>query len=123
MTGLKTQATLERSPAEDEHVPVRQVAEHARLGFVHLTGLVFCTGDAVQGSSGQCTDVGPSDVVFVLPAGYRPAADEMFPSVSLNETGAIAARVDVQDDGKVVAVDANPNTWITLSGISFRATH
>ena len=54
---------------------------------------------------------------------YRPAADEMFPSVSLNETGTIAARVDVQDDGKVVAVDGNPNTWITLSGITFRATH
>src|SRR5262245_42083319 len=46
------------------------------LGFVHLKGLVRCN---VLGFS---CDPGLSATIFVLPAGYRPGEQGLFPSVS-----------------------------------------
>jgi hypothetical protein len=87
-------------------------------GFVHLQGLVKCTG---LGESAGCQgDSG--NTIFILPAGFRPGGRLLFNVVA--HTGEFA-RVDVQASGEVRWVaGADPyNGDISLSGISFRATH
>jgi hypothetical protein len=71
------------------------------LGRVHLRGLV---------------KDGVGAVIFNLPAGYRPATNEMFMALS---NGAVA-RVDVGLSGNV-ALSLGSASSLSLSGISFRA--
>jgi hypothetical protein len=80
------------------------------FGFVHLKGLARCQGPC------------PLEL-FVLPAGYRPAERSAFPSTSNNGGGEIHARVDVRPDGTVVEIAGDEQTYITLEGITFLATH
>jgi len=71
-------------------------------GMVHLTGLVK------SGTVGQ--------PIFQLPAGYRPATQQVFAAIS---NGAIA-QVDVATHGDVLATTGNLANF-ALSGILFRA--
>lgn len=75
------------------------------LGFVHLRGLI---------KSGT---VGSRAVR--LPPGYRPTVgSETFPTISNGAVG----RVDVLTDGSVTPVSPSNNTYVSLSGITFRTT-
>lgn len=73
------------------------------LGFVHLRGKIK---SGVIGTS-----------AFTLPPGHRPVVSEQFPCASNGAFGI----VDVLSDGTVVPSVGN-NTYVTLSGISFRTT-
>lgn len=74
---------------------------------VHLTGLI---------RSGVTT---AGTLLFSLPSGYRPEAREMFDVLCGNET---LGRVDVWSDGQVNVQLCPNNTYLRLSGISFRAS-
>lgn len=77
-----------------------------KCGIVHLSGLI---------KGGTTTAETP---IFNLPDGYRPKASEKFFAVSLN---AICV-IDVYESGNVsIKTGANAG-WLSLSGISFRAT-
>ena len=71
-------------------------------GTVHLKGTVM--SGALPG------------VIFTLPAGYRPAAQGVFPVVSNGAFG----RCDVKNSGNVEATTGN-NAAFSLDGISFKA--
>ena len=71
------------------------------FGRVHLRGLVK-SGTAVT--------------IFTLPAGYRPAYDEIHASVSVDAFNSI--RVYATGD---VTYAAGSTVWMSLDGISFRA--
>lgn len=73
-------------------------------GIVHLKGLV---------KSGT---VGAGYAIFILPAGYRPAEQHIFATIS----GSALARCDVSNDGWVRTPIGN-NVWFSISGISFKA--
>ena len=87
------------------------------LGFVHLKGLVQCS------VAGFSCDTGLSATIFVLPEGYRPGAQGLFPSVSYDGNTHTVARIDVATDGRVIPVQGIPATFMTLDGITFQATH
>lgn len=70
---------------------------------VHLAGLIK------DGSVG--------DPAFNLPAGYRPRARQILSSVSSGDT---AFRIDVLATGDVIPMSGT-NTYISLSGLSYRA--
>lgn len=72
------------------------------FGIVHLRGLIKL------GTVGQNA--------FVLPAGYRPAARELF---NVQSNGALG-RVDVLADGSVFISSGN-NAWVSLDGLTFKA--
>lgn len=72
------------------------------FGVVHLTGRV---------QSGAV----PS-VIFILPAGYRPAADHVFATQSAGAFGALT----VDSAGNVTAATGS-STNFSLSGLIFRA--
>jgi hypothetical protein len=73
------------------------------FGMVHLRGLI---------KSGTVTAS-----AFTLPPGYRPEVNQVFGVVSNGAAG----RVDVLTDGTVVPNTPSNNTYVTLSGISFKA--
>jgi hypothetical protein len=73
------------------------------FGIVHLRGMI---------SSGT---VGNS--AFTMAPGYRPAENHIFGTIS---NGAIG-RVDVSTDGTVKPVSPSSNTWVSLSGITYKA--
>jgi hypothetical protein len=87
-------------------------------GVVHLQWLVKCTGN---GGSAAC-ETGGDSIIFVLPPGLRPGGRLLF-AVAANVSE--FARVDVLPNGEVRWVaGAHPyNGDLSLSGISFRATH
>lgn len=87
-------------------------------GVVHLQGLVKCTGN---GGIAACESGGDS-TIFVLPPGLRPGGRLLF-AVAANVSE--FARVDVLPNGEVRWVaGAHPyNGDLSLSGITFRATH
>lgn len=72
-------------------------------GVVHIEGMV---------QDGNNEDYVPA---FVLPAGYRPSGRMMFPIISAVGLG----QVQVLANGDVV-ISANDNSFVSLSGISFR---
>ena len=74
-------------------------------GVVHLAGLI---------KSGTTS---AETVIFTLPTGYRPQASEKFFCVSAN---AICV-IDVYSSGAVAIKTGANATWLSLSGISFRA--
>lgn len=76
------------------------------LGIVHLRGAMK------NGTIGQ--------VIFVLPAGYRPAKIEWHVAISCSPTTLTLALVTVSSDGNVVASNG-ANAWFSLDGIIFRA--
>lgn len=73
-------------------------------GIVHLKGLV---------KSGT---VGSGYAIFILPAGYRPAEQHIFATIS----NSAIARCDVSNDGWV-RTPIGSNLWFSLSGLSFKA--
>jgi hypothetical protein len=75
-----------------------------RNGIVHLEGLI---------------KNGTSNVIAVLPAGYRPGAAQIF--IGVNGYAGFA-RIDVNPNGTVSAVAPYTNGYLSLSGITFRAT-
>jgi hypothetical protein len=91
------------------------------FGFVHLKGLVNCFPSSLLYD--DCEPANFNQNIFFLPAGYRPAEDLLFPSTSSDGSKGIPARVDVRQDGAVVAVHGETLQYIALDGITFRATH
>jgi hypothetical protein len=78
-------------------------------GIVHLRGLVKNPSLAADAAvNGQ--------VIFTLPIGYRPVQRELFCVYTMERAG----RVDVVNNGQVIAVNAQAG-WVTLDGITFRA--
>lgn len=73
-----------------------------QFGIVHLCGLIK---SGVMGSA-----------AFTLPAGYFPAARELFGTMSDSSIG----RLDVLANGECIPITGT-NNWFSLSGISFRA--
>lgn len=65
------------------------------LGLVHLKGIASCLDD--------CHPF-PSNIIFTLPAGYHPAAQEAFPVLASVVSG--LARVDVTSTGVVILPSA-----------------
>ena len=70
-------------------------------GIVHLRGLV------INGSS---------EIIFILPLGYRPSYREIHSVISDD----IIGRIDILSNGQVLKVKGS-NGWISLDGITFRA--
>jgi len=82
-------------------------------GTVHVRGLVKTAPSGPFPPS--C--IGPGTNIFVLPAGYRPAHEEIFATVTFNE---VFGHARVQANGNVVAWTGNGN-WFSLDGFSFSA--
>jgi hypothetical protein len=89
-------------------------------GVVHLKGLVKANNGNFGGT---CSGLEPYDVqvVFDLPAGYRPSERWLMPTVSANKPG----RLDVLPNGKVQIEVGFPAwgdalQWVSLDGITFR---
>jgi hypothetical protein len=80
------------------------------LGFIHIRGMAKKTS-------------GTADLVFTLPAGYRPANRLIFSAQAYDYgTGYTYGRVDVQTNGKVTV--ENPGTlavgdWVSFGAINF----
>ena len=92
-------------------------------GVVHLDGVVYSFNNAPGGNGAiqnQCenSNGAPLPNIFVLPAGYRPAAREIFSVDSGNAPG----RVDVLADGEVICVYGSGDQYVSLDGITFRAS-
>ena len=75
------------------------------MGIVHLKGLIK------EGNTAHWT------VVFTLPAGYRPAARNLF---VVNANGA-TGRIDIAADGNVIIGPGCSGTWTSIDGLTFRA--
>ena len=76
-----------------------------KCGVVHLCGLI---------KSGTTT---AETVIFTLPSGYRPAVSEKFFAVSMN---AICV-IDVYSSGAIAIKTGANSSWLSLSGINFKA--
>jgi hypothetical protein len=74
------------------------------FGMVHLRGVIK-SGTVGSGA-------------FTLPPGFRPATNEIFAVMSNGAVG----RVDVTTDGQVAPITPSNNTYVSLSGITFRTT-
>lgn len=79
------------------------------FGVVHLRGLIR------SGTIGQAA--------FILPAGYRPAAREVFPAISTatGSSALVLSRCDVTLIGEVIPLSGG-NAYFSLDGITFRAS-
>lgn len=77
-----------------------------KCGVVHLAGLIKSGATAAE------------TVIFALPEGYRPRTSEKFFAVSVN---AICV-IDVYATGNVAIKTGANSGWLSLSGISFRAS-
>jgi hypothetical protein len=93
-----------------------------RSGVVHLKGLIALVD---QSPSYECdfdeSDPYDDEVIFTLPAGYRPVLRNLFATLAGDQLG----RVDVTQNGVVKAVnpptaEANARVYLQLDGISFR---
>lgn len=80
------------------------------FGLVHLRGLANKPAAAMP-------------IMFTLPAGYRPAMQEIFLAPGQQGGTNVACRIDVSSAGvvQVGAPCATMSSWIALSGITFRA--
>lgn len=79
---------------------------HAVVGFRRHKGFVILKGLMKSGTLGV--------PAFVLPEGYRPAEQLLFPTIS----NALIGRIDIFANGDVVPSQST-NAWVTLSHISF----
>jgi hypothetical protein len=78
------------------------------IGIVHLRGMIKAPAPAV------------GTIVFTLPAGYRPAHQELF-GVACAPNPPNSARVDIRTNGALIVSACNDPRWVTLSGITFQA--
>lgn len=74
-------------------------------GVVHLDGLI-ANGTVTAGTD-----------FFVLPVGFRPISQHLYP---VNSNGAIG-RLDIYSDGRVLANGGISAGWVSMCGITFRA--
>jgi hypothetical protein len=74
------------------------------LGMVHIKG--FITGGTVGAAA------------FILPVGYRPTENSMYPSVTASGGSTIIGRIDVYPAGDVL-LNVGGNTWATFNGVRF----
>jgi hypothetical protein len=96
-----------------------------RFGFVHLKGLVDVDDISFQSN---CGFSGSGPVIFNLPDGYRPAARNVFATITNSALGRVnvdGPQVFAALGPGAVSVDgpttvANASQWISLDGISFR---
>jgi hypothetical protein len=87
-----------------------------QLGFVHLRG-VAKNLDSGVGLAGGCGALF-NGKIFQLPAGYRPANEEVF----ANDNSDAFGRLDVTPDGIVCTMSPTAaGGFATLDGITFRA--
>ncbi|MBQ8640441.1 MAG: hypothetical protein IJ468_14960 [Lachnospiraceae bacterium] len=77
-----------------------------KFGIVHLSG-VICGGTITYGTQ-----------ISLLPAGYRPAAAEIFP---VSTEGDYNGKIGIGPDGNVYVHTLANNSFVSFSGISFRA--
>jgi hypothetical protein len=99
-------------------------------GVVHLRGLA-CYRAFNSCVAGNITE-GGAQRIFTLPRGFRPARQGVFATVSNARVSAAngnpdaghyyASRVDVTKDGVVQATKVD-DQWVSLDGITFRASH
>lgn len=73
-------------------------------GIVHLRGMIKL------GSVGSAA--------FTLPEGYRPTNNELLATIS---NGAIG-RINIDSSGNVTPASPSNNAWVSLDGITFRAS-
>jgi hypothetical protein len=90
------------------------------FGVVHLKGIAACQNIEIEACSAAPS---PNAVIFTLPAGYHPAAQEAV--ATLSSVAGNIARIDVTSSGEVVLrgpnVPAFGGGWVSLDGITFRA--
>ncbi len=79
------------------------------VGVVHLRGLIR-SGTTTAGT-----------LLFTLPAGYRPAAIELFNVQTLVSSTYTIGRVDINTSGQAI-FQTGGNTYLSLDGLTFRAT-
>lgn len=72
-------------------------------GVVHLRGLI---------------KNGTNAHIATLPAGYRPAGNEIFPAITWNS---VFCRITIYSDGRIEATSYS-STWLSLAGITFKAS-
>lgn len=77
-----------------------------KCNVVHISGMV---------KGGTITD---GTVIFTLPSGYRPSAPEKFLVVSVNAL----CILDIYTNGNVTIRAGANASWVSLSGISFKAS-
>jgi len=98
------------------------------FGIVHLTGLVFCrvfSGGGFGPCVGKFSNLHLHEI-FYLPTGYRPAAEEIFTSLSYTSATSpaqeILTRIDVRPDGAVtVPYEGDSYDYVSLDGLTFPA--
>jgi hypothetical protein len=73
---------------------------------VHLRGVIAPGANTPAPS--------PNNVIFTLPAGYRPGLHAIFPVVASNGIG----RITIKYTGEVI-YESGPVGWVSLDGISF----
>lgn len=64
------------------------------------------------------------NVLFTLPAGYRPSQELLFEVSGYLSPSEVSARIDIQPDGDVVLMSSNgtiANNYLSLAGITFYA--
>jgi hypothetical protein len=92
-----------------------------RTGTVHLKGLVAFVPVPDCNCVLAHNPVSPW-VVFTLPTGYRPASREF--QITLQQDR--RAAIEVMPDGRVIIelinIDMAKNEWLSLDGVSFRAS-
>jgi hypothetical protein len=80
-------------------------------GIVHLQGSVEHVQEGIAN--------GPTRIIFVLPAGYRPNGHRVFPVESEAAESKISY-VEVFSDGRVMARSNEETPYLSLDGIDFR---
>jgi hypothetical protein len=82
----------------------------AVVGYRRDAGRVQLRGLVKAGSGGT--------VIFVLPAGFRPPAQQIYPVVS---DSSVTARIDVKANGEVLVSQPGAGVlgWLSLDGIGF----
>jgi hypothetical protein len=87
------------------------------LGVVHLKGTAICTE-----ISGNC-GAGAFQLIFTLPAGFIPAADEYFAVPGSDSYGQILVlgQAEGVSAGQVIARVGVSTAYMSLDGITFRA--
>lgn len=92
----------------------------AWYGSPYLTAGYTKTSDHIVGLRGLVRNGTIGTTICTLPPAFRPAQKEIFQVAGYQGGVSGSARVDVNPDGTVVAVDGETN-WVSLDGIVFKA--